>query len=188
MPKIIILYAIEAEKINLPPHPLYKYVYIETGIGKVPAALAAQAAIVSHRPSAIINIGSCGSMHQPLDSVHVCSHFWDRDMSKLKPFGLQDEIDMSLLNETHPLLMPLKANRQCNTGDSFLTSPEEGTADVFDMEAYAIAYACQQHKTPMLAIKCVSDIIGQNSVRHWEDKLADVRKHLQAFVDATISA
>ena len=30
----------------------------------------------------------------------------------------------------------------------------------------------------------VTDIIGQNSVKHWEDKLADARKGLGAFFES----
>ena len=34
------------------------------------------------------------------------------------------------------------------------------------------------------AVKYVTDIIGQNSVKHWEDKLADARKGLGAFFES----
>lgn len=33
-------------------------------------------------------------------------------------------------------------------------------------------------------VKYVTDIIGQNSVKHWEDKLADARKGLGEFFEA----
>ena len=50
------------------------------------------------------------------------------------------------------------------------------------MEAYAQALVCRAKNTPFIAVKYVTDIIGQNSVKHWEDKLADARKGLGEFL------
>lgn len=69
----------------------------------------------------------------------------------------------------------------CNTGDTFLTELSDVKGDVVDMEAYAQAWVCRTKNTPFIAVKYVTDIIGQNSVKHWEDKLADARKGLGAF-------
>ncbi len=35
----------------------------------------------------------------------------------------------------------------------------------------------------LFSVKYVTDIIGQNSVKHWEDKLADARKGLGEFFE-----
>ncbi len=181
---VLVLYAIPAERIDLPPHPYYQYIYVETGIGKVKAALAAQAYLLKHKVSAVINIGSCGSIHHPIGSVHTCAHFVDRDMEKLKTFGLPCEISFTTQDiRQYPLFKVLQLDKTCNTGDSFLTDTTTSQGDVFDMEAYAIAHVCQSYNMPFVAIKCVSDIIGQNSVKHWEDKLAEVRRSLQHFVE-----
>ena len=50
-----------------------------------------------------------------------------------------------------------------------------------DMEAYAQAQVCRELGIPFLAVKYVTDIVGQNSVKHWEDKLADARRDLTAY-------
>lgn len=50
-------------------------------------------------------------------------------------------------------------------------------ADVVDMEAYAQAGPAQAKGIPFIAIKYVTDVIGQNSIKHWEDKLADAGRH-----------
>ncbi len=181
---ILVLYAISAERIDLPKHSSYQYIYVETGIGKVKAALAAQAHLLKHDVSAVINIGSCGSIHHPIGSVHTCAHFVDRDMEKLSAFGLPYEIDFAKQKAPkHPLFSTSQTYKTCNTGDSFLTDTTSSQGDVFDMEAYAIAQVCQSYNMPFVAIKCVSDIIGQNSVKQWEDKLAEVRRSLQHFVE-----
>ncbi len=184
-PIILVLYAIPAERIHLPPHTNYQYIYIETGIGKVKAALATQSYLLQyHDVLGVINIGSCGSVHHPINSIHTCAHFIDRDMEKLKAFGLPYKIDFAeQKTPKHPLFSASQAYKTCNTGDSFLTDTTSSQGDVFDMEAYAIAQVCQSYNIPFVAIKCVSDIIGQNSVKQWEDKLAEVRRSLQHFVE-----
>ena len=50
-----------------------------------------------------------------------------------------------------------------------------------DMEAYAQAFVCRELNVPFLSVKYVTDIIGQNSVQHWEDKLSDARLGLSAW-------
>ena len=57
----------------------------------------------------------------------------------------------------------------------------ETDGDVVDMEAYAQAQVCRELGIPFLAVKYVTDIVGQNSVKHWEDKLADARRDLTAY-------
>ena len=72
----------------------------------------------------------------------------------------------------------------CNTGDTFLTELSDVKGDVVDMEAYAQAWVCRTKNTPFIAVKYVTDIIGQNSVKHWEDKLADARKDWERFFES----
>ena len=52
---------------------------------------------------------------------------------------------------------------------------------VVDMEAYAQAFVCRSKEIPFISVKYVTDIIGQNSVKHWEDKLADARQGLSHY-------
>ena len=55
--------------------------------------------------------------------------------------------------------------------------------DVVDMEAFAQAFVCRAKNVPFIAVKYVTDIIGQNSVKHWEDKLADARMGVGQFFE-----
>lgn len=50
-----------------------------------------------------------------------------------------------------------------------------------DMEAYAQAFVCRAKEIPFISVKYVSDVIGQNSVKHWEDRLEDARAGLSHF-------
>ena len=49
------------------------------------------------------------------------------------------------------------------------------------MEAYAQAAVCKERQLPFVSVKYVTDVIGQNSVKHWQDKLAEARKSLNEF-------
>ena len=49
------------------------------------------------------------------------------------------------------------------------------------IEAYAQAFVCRSKEIPFISVKYVTDIIGQNSVKHWEDKLADARQGLSHY-------
>ena len=69
----------------------------------------------------------------------------------------------------------------CNTGDGFLTELTHVSGDVVDMEAYAQAFVCRSKEIPFISVKYVTDIIGQNSVKHWEDKLVDARQGLSDY-------
>ena len=83
------------------------------------------------------------------------------------------------------ILLPCWQRRDtvCNTGDTFLTELSDVKGDVVDMEAFAQAFVCRAKNVPFIAVKYVTDIIGQNSVKHWEDKLVDARKGLGEFFE-----
>ena len=59
---------------------------------------------------------------------------------------------------------------------------EEYICDAVDMESYAMAFVCQKYRIPFLSIKYITDVVGQNSQQHWEDKLHDARIGLGNFV------
>jgi nucleoside phosphorylase len=49
------------------------------------------------------------------------------------------------------------------------------------MEAFAIASVCEYHKVPFAAVKYVSDKVGENNLKIWEETLANARKGLADF-------
>ena len=104
-------------------------------------------------------------------------------MQKMKEFGLECEIDSSALLEEKGYCTYWTEHGICNTGDGFLTELTHVSGDVVDMEAYAQAFVCRSKEIPFISVKYVTDIIGQNSVKHWEDKLADARKGLGEFFE-----
>ena len=77
--------------------------------------------------------------------------------------------------------LPIDNNYECGTGDSFVLKAEDLTSDVCDMEAFAIATVCEYYKVPFVAIKYVSDKVGENNLKMWEETLANARSGLSFF-------
>lgn len=160
--------------------------YLRTGIGKVKSAFYLAEAINQGRPDLVVNIGTAGTIRHRVGDILVCRRFIDRDMQKLNGLGVEWEIDSAELLAQKGYCLHWDGNGEgvCNTGDSFLTELLDVQGDVVDMEAYAQAMVCRAKEVPFISVKYVTDIIGQNSVKHWEDKLADARKGLGEFLEA----
>ena len=180
--KILIVYAlgVECGVINLPGHDI---LLCETGVGKVSAALKTYSSLLQFEPEMVLSIGSAGAIHHPIGSIVVCSKYVDRDLEKITELGVpcfldfQDEL--AAFNVSEPY------HGCISSGDTFQTTVKQGgiKADVFDMEAYGSAQICKERGLPLLAIKYVTDVIGQNSISHWEENVKHAKKGLQDFLE-----
>ena len=180
MLKLLVTNAVKGEftEIKWPDVEVY---YVRTGIGKVKAAYHLAEAINQVKPDLVINLGTAGTINHQVGDIIVCRRFVDRDMQKLAALEMEWQIDSSELLAAKGFCSNWKAEGVCNTGDSFLTELTDVEGDVVDMEAYAQAFVCRSKEIPFISVKYVSDVIGQNSVKHWEDKLADARQGLNHF-------
>ena len=138
-------------------------------------------AIQQVKPDIVINQGTAGTINHQVGDVFVCRHFVDRDMHKMTGLGMEYRIDSSELLAARGFCQHWTESATCNTGDSFLTELTDIEGDVVDMEAYAQAFVCRAKEIPFISVKYVSDVIGQNSVKHWEDRLEDARAGLSHF-------
>lgn len=182
--KILVTYAVQGEFTELKFPGLIgeeevHIGYIRTGVGKVKSAYYVSEVLNQAKPDLVINVGTAGSIDCQVGDILVCRHFIDRDMQKLADMGLEYEIDSSALLAEKGYCMHWAGEGICNTGDTFLTELSDVKGDVVDMEAFV----CRAKNVPFIAVKYVTDIIGQNSVKHWEDKLADARKGLGEFFE-----
>ncbi|MDO4462080.1 MAG: nucleosidase [Bacteroidia bacterium] len=186
MKKLIVVQALKEEEAILPNIEGYEVERIYTGCGKVASSIALLRAIFKQRPSAVINIGTVGAREHKVGDIVICNEFVDRDLNPLCIYGIVSHVT-SDTNE--PIIQKIIQDNQigiCSTGDSFVTG-ELTNGDVCDMEAFAQAMVCQQENIPFVAIKYVTDIVGENSVAHWEEKLADAREGLSAFLKNTFA-
>ena len=133
------------------------------------------------KPDIVINQGTAGTINHQVGDVFVCRHFVDRDMHKMSGLGMECHIDSSELLAARGFCRHWTESATCNTGDSFLTELTDIEGDVVDMEAYAQAFVCRAKEIPFISVKYVSDVIGQNSVKHWQDRLEDARAGLSHF-------
>lgn len=177
--KIIAICAIdqEAVKFELPNAEIH---FIQGGVGKTLSAFHLTKAICEIKPDMVINFGTAGTVKHNVDDIIVCNRFVDRDLRKVSIDCIESEYQFKPIKGL-PFLEKVKEYGTCNTGDSFVTELADLEGDVVDMEAFAEATVCHETNIPFVSVKCVTDVIGQNSVKHWEDKLADAREVLKAF-------
>lgn len=187
--KILVVFAVrgELEEKEYTGNVKNEIVYCKTGIGKAKSAFALTDALSRYTPDLVVNMGTVGTLNHNVGDIFVCRRFIDRDMQKINALGVECEIDSSALLDERRLCRDWGRDGVCNTGDSFLTQEGNVDGDVVDMEAYAQALVCREKNIPFVSVKYVTDIIGQNSVKHWEDKLADAREALGRFVEDYIA-
>ena len=179
--KILLVYAIPEEKIEI-NIPNAEVIYVETGMGKVNAAMNTMRAICEHHPDMVISFGTAGTINHKVGDIIVCNRFIDRDLRKVTIDGVISEIEFDCTDG--PLTVSTFGT--CNTGDSFITQGADIEGDVIDMEAYAEADVCRKMGIPFVSVKYVTDVVGQNSVKDWYGKIADARVGLKHFFDNNV--
>lgn len=184
-PVLLACFALEAESIAI-SLPGLRVLRLVTGMGKVRAAIRLTKALAELRPAAVINIGTAGTTGHAVGDIIAGRRFIDRDHAGLGLPGLEYEWN----TEKSPLLpeLPSIVNGRAtdesftiNTGDDFVTDTLHMEGDAIDMEAAAEAMACLEAGIPFVSVKYITDIVGQNSVRQWEEKLAEARTALAAY-------
>lgn len=187
MKKILVVYAVKEEFV---PIMLQNSTveYIVTGVGKTNAAMNLTKKILSDRFDLVLNIGTVGTIHHQIGDIVICDKFVDRDLLPLTEYGVTARIDMncnqqktiSTILEEWEITSDCMAT--CNTGDTFVSDLNHNIeGDVIDMESFALAMVCKEFNTPFISVKYVTDIVGHNSVEHWEAKLADARLAIEEW-------
>ena len=179
------------------------------GIGKVHAAMCAQALILAEKPSLLLNIGVAGALTEEADIADcvippsAVQH--DMDTSPLgDPVGMINGIDLVYLPCDPRAAEKLKTAAEGNgvrvftgriaTGDRFIESPEEKKrlhslfgADACDMEGAAVAQAAYEMGVPFAMYRCVSDTLtgnGQEYALNADRAAAVSRRILKDFLDS----
>ncbi len=160
-------------------------VIAKCGIGKVNAALCAEAMILKYNPDLIINTGVAGSLTRDLligDIViadSVCQH--DFDTSPLgDPIGLIPEVnlvkipaDKAAKEKLEAVIKKLGLNSKTGTvasGDAFIASSEKKDfivsyfgALACEMEGASIGQVCAVNNTPFAVLRALSDSADEGS-------------------------
>jgi len=144
---------------------------IVTGIGKVNAATKLTQFIEQNKVDVIYNIGFAGASHHfnVFDIVIINEAMYhDFDLSLFGyvkgqvPGFPKSFISNKKLLETTNGLFPNSKTSSLFTGDYFMTEKKD-TDFVCDMEGAALYQVASIYKIPILSIKVISDIIGENN-------------------------
>ena len=169
-------------------------IIVQSGIGKVAAALATAMLIDKFQPDYVVNTGSAGGFEQSLKvgDIVISSEVRYHDVD-VTAFGY--EIGQLPANPAayipHPTLvsaakegieaLDASTNIQTlvgliTTGDTFMTAEADiakaranfPTMIAVEMEGAAIAHTCHQFGVPFVVIRSMSDIAGKESPKSFE--------------------
>ena len=168
-----------------------------TGVGKIKSTYAAAKLIEAHKPQWILNLGTAGSKKVAPGTLVECSRYVQRDplfsedgknsvvsdsggfISPSEPKQFFPASKKSAM-PSRPLFSQkifksdaLTALPQvtCGTADFIEYAEPLVECDIFDMEAYALAYVCEQTKVKFNSIKFVTDSSDKNVVKDWNQNL-----------------
>ena len=163
----------------------YKVICMQCGIGKVSAALGAQAMITRYNPDIIINTGCAGALSKELDigDIVLAEHTveWDLDTIAIgNPRGYvsaMDKVKMTADKEITDKIAAVIGNDAriyrglIVSGDQFVSKEEQRKQilDAFpdalcaEMEGGAIGHVCEQNGIPFCVLRCMSDNANGNS-------------------------
>ncbi len=153
---------------------------ITTRVGKANAAYKLTKNIVDFKPDIVVNAGTSGTVKWNVGDIVVARRFYDRDLAPLTIEGVVSEIEVGEALHIPSIIENREAfgDFTVNTGDDFVTDLSNVAGDVIDMEGFAQAMVCKEENIPFVSVKYITDIIGQNSVKVWNEKLADAREAL----------
>ncbi len=170
-------------------------VLLQSGIGKVAAAIGTSVLLERFKPSLVINTGSAGGFDPSLNlgdvviSTEVAYHDADvtafgyemGQMAQQPARFISDskliEVAESALNAMTPI--PHAVRGLICTGDAFVHTKERqefirthfSNVIAVEMEAAAIAQTCHQFKIPYVVVRAISDVADKESPMTFEEFL-----------------
>ncbi|XQW84609.1 5'-methylthioadenosine/S-adenosylhomocysteine nucleosidase [Thalassotalea piscium] len=180
-------------------------VIVQSGIGKVAAALATAILLDRFTPAYVVNTGSAGGFDQSLKvgdvviSSEVRYHdvdvtAFDYEIGQLPGNPAAYIPHPSLVNaaiESAKTLDNIQTlTGLITTGDTFMTKDEDiakarlnfPTMAAVEMEGAAIAHTCHQFNIPFVVIRSMSDIAGKESPVSFEAYLETASVNSSALV------
>ncbi|GAQ19915.1 5'-methylthioadenosine/S-adenosylhomocysteine nucleosidase [Oceanobacillus picturae] len=179
-------------------------VILQSGIGKVNAAMATTIMHERYEPSHIINTGSAGGFAEKLEvgdvviSTQVVHH--DVDVTAFQyAYGQVPGMPAMYDADTDLVLKTISSVKEMGlsyqegiiaTGDSFMQDPErvafvrEKFPEMIaaEMEAAAIAQVCHQYGKPFVVIRALSDIAGKESSVSFDQFLEKAAKNAATLI------
>ncbi|MFD2630910.1 5'-methylthioadenosine/S-adenosylhomocysteine nucleosidase [Oceanobacillus kapialis] len=185
-------------------------VILQSGIGKVNAAMATTIMHERYTPTHVINTGSAGGFAENLEvgdvviSTQVVHH--DVDVTafnyaygQVPGMPAMYDADTALVLKTINAVKEMELNYQegiIATGDSFMQDPErvsfvrEKFPDMIaaEMEAAAIAQICHHYDKPFVVIRALSDIAGKESSVSFDQFLEKAAKNAANLIMSMVKS
>lgn len=185
-------------------------VLLQSGIGKVNAAMATALLLELYQPDAVINTGSAGGVGEQLAigdiviSTEVCHHDADATAfgyayGQIPQMPATYPADTALCQAVERAIATLGETRTHQgliaSGDSFMADPERIMAVksrfpallALEMEAAAIAQICYRYHTPFVVTRALSDIAGKESPISFPEFLEKAAVQSTLMVEALLS-
>lgn len=151
-----------------------------TGAGKVNAAVAVATILGEFSPSQVVNLGTAGALHDGMAGTYVVKTVFQHDLDDRALFelcGLHFGEPIDLADDGVVLA----------TGDVFVTDDTvrkrlSTSADLVDMEGYAVASAARVAGVPVTLVKEVSDLADGSAAGSWRDSVDICAERLGAWV------
>lgn len=192
---ILFVMAVDAE---YGPFLRSRFTPLMTGVGPVEAAVVLTRALTEleakgRLPSVVVSLGSAGSARLEQTEVYQVSSLAYRDMDA-SPLGFEKGatpfLDLPVTVEL-PLRIPGIPAASLSTGANIVSGAAyEGiSADMVDMESFAVLRAAQAFDLPLIGLRGISD--GKADLKHvddWKEYLHVVDKKLAITVDALFSS
>lgn len=169
-------------------------VLLQSGIGKVAAAVGTTILLDEHQPDVVINTGSAGGFDSSLNvgdvviSTEVRHHDADvtafgYEMGQMAQQPAAFIADEKLMDVAEKALQQMDDTHAVRglicTGDAFIASAERQTfirqhfpsVVAVEMEAAAIAQTCHQFKVPFVVVRAISDVADKEAGMSFDEFL-----------------
>lgn len=163
---VLLVVAVEHEAVALPADlPV-----LITGVGKVNAALQVSRALANpaDRPDVVVNVGTAGALHDGLTGTH--------EVGQVRQHDLDSVVLEELTGHRYGRPILLGDGPTLATGDVFVSDVTTRdrlalSADLVDMEGYAVAAACRMAGVPVKLVKHVSDTADESARLSWKESV-----------------
>ncbi len=158
---------------------------VVTGVGKTAAAVATAQALAERDTSdlVVLNVGTTGALRDGLSGLYLPSEVVNHDINSdaVRTLGLDPQETLHVEGGDGTVLA---------SGDVFVTDPVvrrrlAERADLVDMEAYGVVYACREYGVPVRVVKHVSDSADETAL-DWPALIDASAKVLGEWVRAEV--
>ncbi|AIU67809.1 5'-methylthioadenosine/S-adenosylhomocysteine nucleosidase [Vibrio coralliilyticus] len=169
-------------------------VLLQSGIGKVAAAIGTTVLLDEYQPDVVINTGSAGGFDSTLNlgdvviSTEVRHHDADvtafgYEIGQMAGQPAAFTADAKLMDVAEKALSQMEDKHAVRglicTGDTFVCTADRQafirqhfpSVIAVEMEASAIAQACHQFKVPFVVVRAISDVADKESPMSFEEFL-----------------